>query len=90
MTWDRTKPGRNDPAAFGFDGAAIDLSGGDYTVPDTVKAIVVTERGDVVCRPVNASADITLVDVPAGFILPWHCSKIEKDNTTAALATVIG
>lgn len=90
MTWDRTKHGRNDYDSFGFDGATVSLAGGDFTVPDTVKAIVVAKAGDIVCRPVNASADITLTGWPAGATLPWHCSAIRQTGTTATLATVIG
>lgn len=75
---------------FGFGGAAIDLSSTDYTVPDTVKGIIVISTGNVVCRPVDAGADITITSVPAGFILPWHCSAIRRTGTTASLATIIG
>ena len=75
---------------FGIDGATISLASTDYTVPVTVKAIVVCATGNVVCRPVNAGADITLTGLPAGYILPWHCLKIIKVGTTATLATVIG
>jgi len=89
MSYDRKTAGSG-PATFGFDGATIDISTDDYTVPDTVKAIVVVAAGDVVCRPLGAAADITITDAPVGFVLPWHCSKIEKTGTTATLATVIG
>jgi hypothetical protein len=89
MAYDRKSAGAG-PATFGYDGATIDLSSADYTVPDTVKAIVVVATGNVVCRPVNAGADITITDAPVGFILPWHCTKIEQTGTTATLATVIG
>lgn len=89
MTYDRSKAGQG-PSTYGFDGATIDLSGGDFTVPATVKAIVVVATGDVICRPVNANADITITDAPVGFVLPWHCSKIESTGTTATLATVVG
>ena len=89
MTYDRTTSGSG-PATFGNDGATIDLSSTDYTVPATVKAIVVVATGNVVCRPVNAGADITITGAPVGMVLPWHCTKIEQTGTTATLATVIG
>ena len=89
MAYNRNEAGSG-PASFGVDGATISLGGGDYTVPDTVKAIVVVAAGDVVCRPLNAGADITITDAPVGFVLPWHCTKIEATGTTATLATVIG
>lgn len=89
MPYDRTIAGSG-PATEGFDGAAIDLGSTDFVVGNDVKAIIVITAGNVVCRPVGASADITLTSVPAGFRLPWHCSHIRKTNTTAALATVIG
>lgn len=89
MAYDRNEAGSG-PATFGVDGATIDLGGGDYTVPDTVKAIVVVAAGDVVCRPLNAGADITITAAPVGMVLPWHCTKIESTGTTATLATVLG
>lgn len=88
MAYDRTVAGSG-PSSFGWDGAAIPLAA-DFVVPDNVKAIVVIAAGDVVCRPKNAGADITITGAPVGFVLPWHCSKIERDGTTATLATVIG
>ncbi len=89
MSYDRLTAG-DGPATLGRDGATIDLGGGDYTVPNTVKAIVVVAAGNVVCRPLNAGADITITAAPVGYILPWHCTKIESTGTTATLATVIG
>lgn len=74
---------------YGLDGATIDLSGGDYTVPNNCKAIVVVATGDVICRPLNAGADITITGAPVGFILPWHCVTIVETGTTATLATVL-
>lgn len=87
MTWNRHTE-EESPFTFGTDGATISLGGGDYTPTLDVKAIVVVATGDVVCRPLNASADITITGAPVGFILPWHCSKIESTGTTATLATV--
>lgn len=84
------KTAGNSPMTFGFDGATIDLSSTNYTVPDTVKAIVVVAEGNVVCRPVEAGADITITSAPVGFVLPWHCVTIVRSGTTATLATVIG
>jgi len=75
--------------SFGFGGAPISLAGGNYTVPDTVKGIVVVNAGNVVCTPVDGS-DITITSAPAGFILPWHCVTIKQTGTTATLATIIG
>lgn len=86
--FNRNTQGRDDPFTFGADGETIDLGGGDYEPTANVKAIIVVAAGDVVCRPINASADITITDAPAGFVLPWHCSKIEATGTTATLATV--
>ncbi len=92
MTWDREKFGRLDYDSYGFDGAEIDLSAGDFPVPDTVKGIMVVAEGDVVCRPKKAGADITIAGAPVGLMLPWHCSHIRQTSggTTASLATVIG
>jgi hypothetical protein len=75
--------------SFGFGGAPISLGGGNYTVPDTVKGIVVVAAGNVVCTPVDGS-DITITSAPVGFILPWHCVTIKQTGTTATLATIIG
>lgn len=89
MTYNRNTAG-DGPGTFGFGGATISLASTDYTVPDTVKAIVVVAAGNVVCRPVNASADITITGATVGMVLPWHCQTIVKTNTTATLATVEG
>jgi hypothetical protein len=75
---------------LGFSGATISLAGGDFSVNDTVKAIVVCATGNVVFRPVGSGADITMSSLPAGYIIPYHCSVIRQTGTTATLATVIG
>jgi len=75
---------------FGFDGAEISLAGGDYSVSDEVKAVVVISAGNVVFRAVDAGSDITMTGLPAGYIIPWHCSVIRQTGTTATLATLIG
>jgi hypothetical protein len=89
MSYDRKSAG-NGPLTLGWDGATIDLGPGDFQVPDSTKAIVVTTSGNVACKPVNAAVHITLTSLPAGYILPWHCSHIRKAGTTAVLATVAG
>jgi hypothetical protein len=78
-----------DSAPFGVDGAPIDLSAGDFVVPDSVTAIVLTSAGDVVCRAASGTEDITLTGLPAGYILPWRCSVIRQAGTTATLATIL-
>jgi hypothetical protein len=78
------------PNALGWDGATISLAGGNYTVPDTVKSIVVVAAGNIVLRPKRAGADITITSAPVGFVIPWHCQTIVGVGTTATLATVIG
>lgn len=75
---------------FGFGGDVISLASVDYTVPDTVKGIIVTNAGNVVLRSRDGTADITITSAPAGFILPWHCLLIRRTGTTATLATIIG
>jgi len=89
MSYNRTTAGGG-PLTLGWGGAPINLADGDFAVPDTAKAVVVTADGDVVCRPVNATADIIISGVPAGFLLPWHCAAIRQAGTTASLATVEG
>ena len=89
MAYDRTTAGSG-PATWGNDGATISLGGGDYTVPSTVKAIEVVATGNIVLRPLNASADITITGAPVGYKPPWHCLAIRQTGTTATLATVIG
>jgi hypothetical protein len=89
MSYERKNAG-DGPLTLGWDGAAIDLGPGDFQVGGSTKAIVVTAAGNVGCKPANAGADITLTALPAGYILPWHCSHIRKAGTTAALATVAG
>jgi len=89
MPYDRTTAGSG-PLTPGWGGRAIDLASGDFEVSDSVKAIVLTSAGNVVCSPANATANITLSDLPAGYILPWHCSHIRQAGTTASLATVTG
>lgn len=89
MAYDRTRAGSG-PATIGNDGAVITYSGGTFVVGNTVKHIVITVAGNVVCRPLGAGADITLTAWPAGAFLPWHCLHITETGTTATLATVIG
>lgn len=89
MPYDR-KLSAGGAAAFGLGGGApIDLSASDFTVLNTVKAIVVVAAGNVVCTPVGGSS-ITITGAPVGMLLPWHCSTITKVGTTASLATVLG
>jgi len=87
MTYDRKTAGKG-PLTPGWDGNVIDLANGDYEVADSVKGIVVTVAGDVACKPVNGKAVISLEGLPAGYILPWHCSHICQRGTTASLATI--
>lgn len=75
---------------FGFAGATISTAGGDVTIGDTVKGVVVCAAGNVVFRPVGAGADITMTNLPAGYILPYHVVTIRQSGTTATLATIIG
>ena len=75
---------------FAFNGAAISLVGGDYTVPDTVKGIAVVAAGNIVFRAADGSSDITITGAPVGYIIPWHCSVIRQTGTTATLATLVG
>ena len=89
MSYDRRSAGSG-PQTLAPGGGPINLGGGDFTVPDSVKGIVVTSAGDVVFRALNGSADITMAGLPAGYVLPWHCSHIRKSGTTAALATAEG
>lgn len=88
MPFNRKTAGPKTSATFGFKGAAINLAGGDYSVPDNVKGIVVVATGNILCRPLNGGADITITGAPVGMMLPWHCSVIRQSGTTAALATV--
>lgn len=89
MPYDR-KDFTSGAESFGFGGATISLAGGDYTVPDTVKAIVVVNTGTVIFRAVDGGSDITITSAPVGYVLPWHVSVIRQTGTTATLATVIG
>ena len=86
MSYNRRTAGSG-PTTFGFGGAPIDLSAVDYTVPNTVKGIVVVNTGNVICVPVSGSS-ITVTAAPVGFILPWHCVTITRTGTTATLATI--
>lgn len=89
MAYDRRTAGKG-PLTLGWDGHVIDLTGGDYKIADSVKGIVVTAAGDVACKPVDAETVISLESLPAGYILPWHCSRICQRGTTASLATIAG
>lgn len=75
---------------FGWGGATISLASGDFAVGDTVKGIVVVSAGNVVFRPVDSAADITITSAPTGYIIPWNCSFIRQTGTTATLATIVG
>ena len=89
MSYDRRNAGSG-PLTLGWAGESIALASGDFVVHDSVKAVVVTAGGDVTCRAVNAASDITIEDLPAGYVLPWHCSHIRQSGTTASLATIVG
>jgi len=89
MTYDRRNAGSG-PLTLGTNGETIDLGPGDFVVPDSVKAIVITAGGNVVCKAMFGLADISMTGLPAGYVLPWHCSHIRKSGTTAKLATIGG
>lgn len=89
MAYNRKTAGSG-PDSLGFGGGPIDLSGGDYTVPDTVKGIVVVATGNVICRALNGSADVTITGATVGMHLPFHCLAIRQTGTTATLAEIIG
>ena len=89
MSYDRRNAGSG-PLTLGTSGETIDLSPGDFLVPDSVKAIVITVGGDVVCKAMFGGADISMTGLPAGYVLPRHCSHIRKSGTTARLATISG
>ena len=50
---------------------------------DTPKALYVGGAGNLVCRLVDDSADVTFVGVVAGSILPVRVSHVRSTSTTA-------
>ena len=50
---------------------------------DVPKALYVGAAGNVACRLIDDSADVTFVGVPAGAILPIRVSHVRSTSTTA-------
>lgn len=84
---------RDDHAAslmtLGRRGKVIDLSGGDQTLGDSVKAVVVTQGGTVSYRPCREKeGSIDFDDLSAGTVLLHIPGVVFAAGTTATLATI--
>ncbi len=75
--------------SFGRKGSAVDLSGGNVTLGESVKAIVVVAEGTVSYRPCGETeGSIDFGSLPIGYVLPHIPGVIFASGTTATLATV--
>lgn len=52
-------------------------------LPQVTKAIYIGTAGDITLRMVDASADVTFANVPAGMILDLRVRAIKATGTTA-------
>lgn len=75
-------------ATFGRRGGPVDLSGGDVTFGSGVKAIQVVAEGNLVYRPVDGNADITVKAAPVGFT-PFHIPGVVRQAGTSATVVTI-
>lgn len=70
-------------------GSMVSVTGGNATLADTVKAVVVCSSGNVKYRAKNESSSvITMTGLPAGAVLPHVPGVILATGLTATLATV--
>ena len=50
-------------------------------LPIATKALYVGNGGDVVLRPIDSDQDVTLTNVPSGFILPIRARAVRVSST---------
>lgn len=70
-------------------GSMVSVTGGNATMADSVKGVVVCASGNVSYRAKGESSNvITMTGVPAGYVLPHVPGVILATGLTATLATI--
>ena len=64
------------------DAVAISIGGGDQTLAIAARGVFVGGSGNLVCRLVGATADITFTGLSAGQFYPFAISIIRQTGTT--------
>lgn len=57
-------------------------------LPHVTKALYVGGAGNVVCRLVDDTADVTFVSVPSGAILPVRASHVRASGTATNIVAL--
>ena len=74
----------NDPLRGAVD--AFDIVPNDVTaLPSMPNAILFKTAGNITFRAANSAADVTLVAMPAGYVLPVQARFVRATGTTATL-----
>lgn len=69
------------------DAETVDISGGDHAL--RCRALYVGGTGNVVCRLIGSTADVTFSAVPVGTVLPISLKKVTQNGTTATLMVAL-
>jgi hypothetical protein len=66
------------------DGTAISVGGGDQTLTQGSRSVYVGTAGNLVCRLVDSTADVTFTGLLAGQVYPFAIAIVRQTGTTAA------
>ena len=66
------------------DAVAISVGGGDQTFANASRGVYITTAGNIACRFVDGTQDVTITGLLAGQVYPFALAIIRQTNTTAA------
>lgn len=78
-----------DPTKPAVDALAVNYGGGDQTLAFPCRGIFVGGAGNLACRLVGASADVTFTGLSAGVVYPFAISIIRQTNSTITNSVVL-